>query len=80
MLNIKTSNTTFTWFTMCPCPAPFKKLMAGAKLGRPAKNTVINTTIGHTTFTITFLRRTCGGGGVWGVRSNPLNEKYSTPK
>jgi len=38
---------------MCPCPAPFKKLMAGAKLGRPVNNKVTTTTIGHTTFTIT---------------------------
>ena len=30
-------NVSITWFTMCPWPAPWRKLMAGAKLGRPVK-------------------------------------------
>ena len=30
-------NVSITWFTMCPWPAPWRKLMAGAKLGRPVR-------------------------------------------
>ena len=62
----KASNTTFTWFTMCPCPAPFKKLMAGAKLGRPVNNTAKN----HYYRTYNVYNNISGaglGGGGFGV-------------